>query len=258
MTPSAGSARATGRDMKRTLALVPAYNEAAGIGDVVRRIRAANPGIDIVVVDDGSADATAETARRAGAQVLRLPFNMGYGMALQTGYKYAIRERYDYVVQLDGDGQHEPADAPALLAVVQRGDADLAIGSRFGGDSAYRAPVIRRAGMWLFGGLARLLTGVRFSDVTSGFQALNREIAHFFTAERYPADYPDADVLIMLTRAGFTVKEVPVRMYRNPRGTSMHAGLLRPVWYTFRMLLSIFLTPLRDDRKDPHRHEVEP
>jgi glycosyltransferase involved in cell wall biosynthesis len=242
----------------KSLALIPAHNEAAVIADVIRRIRAVNPEIDIVVVDDGSTDATAETARRAGAQVLRLPFNMGYGMALQTGYKYAVRERYDYVVQLDGDGQHEPADAAALLAVVQRGEADLAIGSRFGDGSAYRTPLVRRLGMWLFGGLARVLTGVRFSDVTSGFQALNREIVHFFTAERYPADYPDADVLIMLSRAGFTIREVPVRMYCNERGTSMHAGVLRPIWYTFRMLLSISLTPLRHEPKDPHRQEVAP
>lgn len=230
----------------KPLVVIPAFNEAATIGKVLDRIRAVDPHRAVVVVDDGSTDATATIARNAGARVLRLPFNMGYGVALQTGYKYALREGYDCVVQLDGDGQHEPADIPALLEVIARGEADVALGSRFIGQGAYRPGVARRIGMHLFRFLAFALTGVRFSDVTSGFQALSRDLLRFFAAERYPADYPDADVLIMLKRAGYRVKEVPVRMYRKNGDRSMHAGL-RPIYYVFKMLLSISLAPLRHE-----------
>lgn len=237
----------------RSLAVIPAFNEAAALGGVIDRIRTAAPGLPIVVVDDGSSDGTTEAARRAGAHVVRLPFNLGYGVALQTAYKYALRHGYDCVVQLDGDGQHEPADIPALLHVVVAGEADVALGSRFIGETGYRSGSVRRLGMRFFGLLAFILTGVRFSDVTSGFQALSLDVLRFFAAERYPGDYPDADVLIMLERGGFKVKEVPVRMYARRGGSSMHSGL-RPVYYLFKMLLSVSLAPLRRealDRKVP-------
>jgi len=232
----------------RPLVVIPAFNEARAIERVVEGIRAADPGLPVLVVDDGSTDDTAGAARRAGAEVLRLPINLGYGSALQTGYKYALREGYDCVVQLDGDGQHEPADIPRLLAALERDAADLALGSRFLGESGYRPGMARGAGMRLFRGLAFLLTGMRFSDVTSGYQALNREVLQFFAAERYPADYPDADVLVMLTRAGFRIAEVPVRMYPKRSGRSMHAGL-RPVYYIFKMLLSMLLMLLRHESR---------
>ncbi len=228
----------------RSLVVIPAFNEAAALGKVLEGIREVDPSLPVVVVDDGSTDATGKVARKGGARVLRLPFNMGYGVALQTGYKYALREGYDCVVQLDGDGQHEPADIPALLEVIERDEAEVALGSRFLGRNVYRSGIARGMGRGLFSLLAFTLTGVKFSDVTSGFQALSRDVVHFFTAERYPGDYPDADVLIMLKRAGFRIKEVPVRMYTKNGGRSMHAGL-RPIYYVFKMLLSVSLTPLR-------------
>lgn len=230
----------------RPLVVVPAFNEARAIGKVLEGIRSTDPRLAVLVVDDGSADETTEVARHAGARVVRHPFNLGYGCALQTGYRYALRERYDCVVQLDGDGQHEPADIPHLLAVLERGGADVAVGSRFLGESTYRPGVARRTGMRMFRLLAFFLTGVRFTDVTSGFQALNKRVLDFFAAERYPADYPDADVLVMLTRAGFRITEVPVRMYPRAGEGSMHAGL-RPLYYIFKMLLSMLLTPLRHE-----------
>lgn len=230
----------------RSLIVIPAFNEALALGKVLGGIRAIDPSMPVLVVDDGSTDATADVARKAGALVVGLPFNMGYGVALQTGYKYALREGYDCVVQLDGDGQHEPNDIPALVGVIERGEADVALGSRFLGEGVYRPGMARRVGMRVFGALAFALTGVRFSDVTSGFQAFNADVLRFFTTERYPADYPDADVLIMLTRADFRIKEVPVRMYLRGRAGSMHSGL-RPVYYVFKMLLSVLLTPLRHE-----------
>jgi glycosyltransferase involved in cell wall biosynthesis len=228
------------------LVVIPAFNEAATIASIIGRVRALGARLSVLVIDDGSTDATTKRARDAGAHVVRLPFNMGYGVALQTGYKYALRHGHDCVIQLDADGQHEPDDIPALLGVIERGEADLALGSRFISGRAYRPTLGRRIGMRLFRTLAFVLTGIRFSDVTSGFQALNHDLLRFFATERYPGDYPDADVLIMLQRAGFTVKEVPVRMYHKAGARSMHSGL-RPIYYVFKMLLTISLTPLRHE-----------
>jgi glycosyltransferase involved in cell wall biosynthesis len=228
----------------RALVLVPAFNESARIGAVLAGVRAAVPGLPLLVVDDGSTDDTAAVARAAGARVVRLPFNLGAGVAAQTGYRLAAREGYECVVQLDGDGQHEPADIPALLGLVERREADVAIGSRFLGGTAYRPGALRRIGMGLFGWLAWLVTGVRFSDVTSGFRAFSGDVVRFAATEWYPTDYADADVLITLRRAGFRLREVPVRMYPRAGGRSMHAGL-RPIYYVFKMLLSVALAPLR-------------
>ena len=229
----------------KTLVLVPAFNESARVGRVLAGIRAAVPGADVLVVDDGSADDTSGVARAAGARVVRLPFNLGAGVAAQTGYKLAVREGYGCVVQLDADGQHEPADIPKLLALIERGEADVAIGSRFlDGATSYRPGALRRVGMGLFGLLAWLLTGVRFSDVTSGFRAFSGDVVRFVATEWYPTDYADADVLITLRRAGFRLRDVPVRMYERAGGRSMHAGL-RPVYYVFKMLLSVALAPVR-------------
>ena len=237
----------------KSLIVIPAYNEAGRIGRVVAGVRAAVPEVPVLVVDDGSSDETAAVARRAGARVVSLPFNLGAGVAAQTGYKLAVREGYDCVAQLDGDGQHEPADLPALLAVIERREADVAIGSRFLGAAEYRPGFARRIGMELFGLLAWLVTGTRFSDVTSGFRALSGDVVRFVATEWYPTDYADADVLITLRRAGFRLTEVPVRMYPRAGGRSMHAGLA-PVYYVFKMLLSVSLAPLRREtsgRKGP-------
>jgi glycosyltransferase involved in cell wall biosynthesis len=228
----------------KPLVVVPAYNEAARIGRVLAGIRAAVPDATVLVVDDGSSDDTAAVARAAGARVVRLPFNLGAGVAAQTGYRLALREGHDCVVHLDGDGQHEPADIPALLGLVAGGETDVAIGSRFLGAAAYEPGALRRAGMGLFRWLAWMLTGVRFTDVTSGFRAFGRDAIAFVASEWYPTDYADADVLITLRRAGFRLKETPVRMYPRAGGRSMHAGL-RPLYYVFKMLLSVALAPLR-------------
>jgi glycosyltransferase involved in cell wall biosynthesis len=228
----------------KPLVLVPAFNEAARVARVVAGVRAAVPDATVLVVDDGSTDDTGLAAQAAGARVVRLPFNLGAGVAAQTGYKLAVREGYDCVVQLDADGQHEPADIPALLDVIARHQADVAIGSRFLGSVPYRPGVLRRTGMGLFRWLAWLLTGVRFSDVTSGFRAFGGDVVRYVATEWYPTDYADADVLITLRRAGFRLQEVPVRMYPRTGGRSMHSWL-RPIYYVFKMLLSVALAPLR-------------
>lgn len=228
----------------RVLVLIPAFNEAARIGGVVGNIRRVVPDMNILVVNDGSSDDTADISRLSGATVVSHPFNMGYGVAIQTGYKYALDHKYDYLVQIDGDGQHDPACIPQLLAVLQQGEADFVLGSRFLGNS-YRPPFARRVGMVIFRGIVSLVTGAFITDTTSGFQAFNRDVIRFFSTDIFPVDYPDADMLIMLHRAGFSLREVPVRMYENSEGKSMHSGL-KPLYYMFKMFLSICVTLMRE------------
>ena len=228
------------------LVVMPAFNEAKQIRRVVEAVRAQVQG-DVLVVDDGSADGTAEEARGGGARVAVHPVNLGYGAALQTGYRYALRNGYDAVLQLDADGQHEPASIPALLASLEH--ADVVVGSRFLGVGSYRPPLLRRLGMWLFGRVATALSGQRITDPTSGFQAISREALRFYSHERYPVDYPDADVLAMVARSGLRLVEVPVRMLPSPPGKSMHGGLWKPFYYVFRMSLALFLVPLRSEKR---------
>jgi glycosyltransferase involved in cell wall biosynthesis len=232
--------------MPRTgpLIVIPAFNEAGRVGDVVRDVRNHLPGADVVVVDDGSADATSFEAQDAGATVLTLPVNLGYGGALQTGYKYAVREGYETIGQIDADGQHCAEHFPGMLAELADPAVDVVIGSRFlDRDGHYRPPRARKVGIALFGRLASVLTRQHISDPTSGFQVLRAPVARFFCSDVYPSDYPDADILIMLNRSGFSVREVPVQM-RPSEGQSMHGGH-RSLYYVYKMLLSILVTVLR-------------
>lgn len=228
----------------KIIVLIPAYNEGSRVAGVVRDVHRTVPDYDILVVNDGSRDNTAAAAAAAGATVLSHPFNMGYGVAIQTGYKYAYAKEYDFLVQIDGDGQHDPAYIKKLLEPVISGKTDLAIGSRFLEAGSYEPSLARRAGMAFFRKVVSWTTGTRVTDSTSGYQAFNRDVIRFFTTEVFPFDYPDADMLITLHRAGFRMKEVPVRMYPNVEGKSMHGGV-RPFYYIFKMLLSIFVTLLR-------------
>lgn len=225
------------------LILLPAYNEEETIARVIASVRQQVPGVSVLVVDDGSRDATAERALAAGAAVVSLPFNMGYGVALQTGYKYALRKGYTYLVQLDADGQHDPAGIPRLLNKVKSDACDVCIGSRFLEGGTYGIPFPRRAGMWVFRRLASLILGKTITDPTSGFQAMNRCVLDLYTHDSYPVDYPDVDVIVMLHRHGYRIAEAPVVMHAGT-GRTMHSGL-RPVYYLFRMGLDIPLNFLR-------------
>ncbi len=226
------------------LIVVPAFNEAENIANTLAGIRGSLPGVDMAVVDDGSGDETAALALAGGAIVMRLPVNLGYGGALQTGFQYAQAHGYDVVVQMDADGQHEPTCVPDLLKALEEGDADIVIGSRFLGRGEYRAGLARVMGMKLMRWLIRVTVGVRITDPTSGFQALGRRAIALYASPVYPVDYPDADVLIMVCRAGLRVKEVGVTMYPRLVGMSMHSGL-KPIWYLLKILLSVGVTLLR-------------
>ena len=236
---------------QKAFLLIPAYNEENRIVSVIRGVKERCPSLEVVVIDDGSKDETRRQAIEAGARVISHPYNLGYGVALQTGYKYALKESYEALVQMDGDGQHDPSYIPSLLNLIQRGDTDLVIGSRFletqalGRDRLpYRPSLLRRCGMWLFGTIASFIIRQKVTDPTSGYQAMNRRVLEWASSDKFPWDYPDADVIIMLHRAGFKIQEVPVRMYESVDKKSMHSGG-KPLYYVFKMFLSILVTLMR-------------
>jgi glycosyltransferase involved in cell wall biosynthesis len=232
----------------KVLIVIPAYNEAGRVGAVVADVRHTLPEADVLVIDDGSEDATSAEAASAGAVALSLPANCGYGTALQTGYKYAVRHGYELVGQIDADGQHQAEFLSAMLDVLHEDGADVVVGSRFlAKDGHYETPFARSLGIRLFARLASLATGRLVTDPTSGFQVMRGEIARLFSSDVFPVDYPDADILILLGRTGYRVREVPVQMRPSP-GRSMHSSQSTP-YYVYKMLLSILVTLLRPRSK---------
>jgi glycosyltransferase involved in cell wall biosynthesis len=223
----------------KTLCIVPAYNEARSLPGLLEEIRQSAPGVDVVVVDDGSRDATAAVASAGGATVLRHPFNLGYGAAIQTGYKYALERGARWVVQLDADGQHRPAEVPEILAPVQRDECDLVVGSRFLEPSGYEMGPLRSLGRHAFRALAHL-AGLDVTDPTSGFQAMNRKTLELYAGDWFPSDYPDVDVLLCASRAGLRVREHPVHMRAGARASTLHSGW-KPLYYAYKMLLSVWV-----------------
>lgn len=230
---------------KEVLLIIPAYNEEQNIGKIITLIRRYNRTVDILVINDGSSDGTARIAEDSGAKVVDIPFNMGYGVALQTGYKYALEGGYQYVIQMDADCQHDPQYINALLAEIKNGGSDIVIGSRFLSGGSYKVPLVRRIGIQLFNIITSVIIRQRISDCTSGYQAINRGVLNFYSSDIYPYDYPDADTLIMAYFGGFKLKEIPVRMFQNESGKSMHGGI-KPLYYIFKMFLSIFVIILRN------------
>jgi hypothetical protein len=225
----------------RTLILIPCLNEGPRIGSIVRELKSLHPDFDVLIVDDGSDDDTASAALDAGAEVVRLPLHLGYGAALQTGYRYALERGYTRLVQMDGDGQHPPTEVAGLLSRLEDGDADLVVGSRFLGRADYKIPWLRRVGIGIFGRLTGWLIGRPVTDPTSGLQAMNTEVLRFYEQDFYPYDYPDADMLLRVHYAGLRFVEAPVVMRGGPPGKSMHTGM-RPIYYVYKLMLSLALT----------------
>ena len=219
----------------RTMVLIPAYNEEASLPGLLAEVRSQLPGASVTVVDDGSADGTAEVARACGARVLRLPCNLGVGPAVQTGFRDALESGFDFLLRLDADGQHPPAEARKLIEAMIRQPTDLVVGTRHGEGSTYHGNWFRRA---VLKGLALFVSVIcrkRITDPTSGFWLVSRPLLKCF-ALHYPSDYPEAEAIALLRRQGFSLEEVPVAFKPRQAGESSIRA-----WGTVNFAAKVFL-----------------
>jgi glycosyltransferase involved in cell wall biosynthesis len=235
----------------KRVAIVPALNEQETIGRVIDEIRDFDSGLEVVVVDDGSVDRTAAIAEERGAHVIRLPFNLGIGGSVQTGFRYAFDEGFQLAVRLDGDGQHDASQLGKLLAPVLADEVDIAVGSRFAAPSEYRSTMPRRAGITILAKTVSMFVGRRVTDPTSGFQALNRHAIALFAAD-YPHDIPEVEAVLLTHKHRLRMTEVPVEM-RERAGGRTSIGRIFAVYYMVKVLLALFVglfrknvTPLED------------
>jgi hypothetical protein len=226
--------------------VVPAFNEGPSVARVVAETRLTFPCARVVVVDDGSTDDTASRAAAAGATVVALPVNLGIGGAVQAGLRYALRHGFKLSMQIDGDGQHDPAEALQLLDAVVSGGVDVATGSRWLRHGDYVAPTARRVGMRVLAVLVRWRCGQRFTDTTSGFRALGPRALELFS-RTYPADFPEVESIVLAARAGLRVHEVPVKMAERQHGRSSISGG-RSAYYMARVVLALLINRL--NRRD--------
>jgi glycosyltransferase involved in cell wall biosynthesis len=241
------------------LVVVPSYNEARSVAAVVAEVHAAAPKVHVLVIDDASSDDTGTVARQAGAAVVTNVFNLGVGGAMRVGFRYAASRRYRAVVQVDGDGQHDPHDLPRLLAPIEDVPYPLVvIGARFAGEGAFPVPRARRWAMRLLAAYLSRITNVHLTDVTSGFRAHNRAAIELF-ARTYPADYlaDTVESLVIAARAGGAVMQVPVAMRSRLGGTPSQSPLRAAVYLT-RVTLMLALTIFRRRSGQPNRMEAPP
>ncbi len=226
------------------MVIIPAFNEQAAVGDVVREVAATIPGVPIVVLDDCSTDSTRYVARSAGAEVLSVPHHLGLGGCVQTGYKLAYELGYDYVVRIDGDGQHDPAYIPLILEKLRVSGCDMVIGSRFtDGAGGAHTNLARAAGIWVFRLLLRPILGKVVHDPTSGYIGVKRSALAVFAAS-FPLDYPEIEALVVLQRKRFRFEEIPCRM-RPRNGGKSSITPVKSLYYMVHVLLGVFVNVLR-------------
>jgi glycosyltransferase involved in cell wall biosynthesis len=223
---------------RRIAVIIPAYNEEKTITDVVKGVIALGSGYHPIVINDSSKDSTTAQAERAGAVVIELPFNLGIGGAVQTGFKYAVDHGYDACIQVDGDGQHPPHLIPVVIEPLFSDKLDVVVGSRLLG-SEYKIPIMRAFGIKAFSLFLRLFCGITVRDTTSGFRAFNIRSAEF-CAKWYPQDYPEPESLLLVHMKGFKIGEVPVEMSRREYGVSSITPM-RSVYYMTKVLMSMFI-----------------
>ena len=227
----------------KTLFIIPAYNEELNIGTVIEDIRGHVEGADILVINDGSRDATGDVARNLGVAVITLPYNLGIGAAMQAGYRYADMQGYDIAVQCDGDGQHRADQLNHLMGPIESGEADIVIGSRFLTRGLYEAEVARFIAIRMLSRIISLLVGQKITDPTSGFRAVNRKVLQFF-CQCYPVDYPEPESLVLLHKAGFRIAEAPVLMEKRLLGSSS-ITLFRGVYYMVKVVLAVLVDMIK-------------
>ena len=238
----------------RVLLIIPAYNEATNLPALIARVRAvASDDYDIVVINDGSNDNTASLARELGIAVIDLSVNLGIGGAMQTGYLYAYYHLYDIAVQMDGDGQHDPCYLAALIEPVAKGEADMAIGSRFIEGDGFQSTLVRRFGIRFFRVLISMLTGRKFTDPTSGFRACNKAVIAYF-ARYYPCDYPEPESLVTLSMKGFKLMEIPVVMHEREGGSSSIKSL-KSIYYMVKVTLAIVVEMIKNHQIERYTYD---
>lgn len=223
----------------KILIIIPAHNEAASIAGVIRDVRSNFKAAAMVVVDDGSTDGTGEIALQNNAELLTLPFNLGIGSTMQTGFRFARREGYDYAVQLDGDGQHDASFLPALLKPLLDNECDLILGSRYLAETDYSGSAGRRVGTAIFSWFLSLLLRQKITDATSGFRAINHRLINLF-AEEYPRDYPEVEALLFAHVTRMRIKEIPVSMRQRTGGRSS-INFFRSLYYMVKVFLALLV-----------------
>ena len=233
---------------KEVLIIIPAYNEVGKISEVLKALERPEISVfsDVLVMDDASRDGTNIIAKRRGHQVVTHVYNLGYGSGLQTGYKYADRRGYDYVIQMDADGQHDPENVKRIYEELKKKDEkgkypDIVIGSRFvDGAVSFKVGAMKKFAFHLFRGLIKIGTGKMVMDPTSGLQGLSKRVVWYYSRYSHFDDrYPDANMLLQMLLLGYSVREIPAIMYQRTEGKSMHAGIIKPALYMIRMLLSM-------------------
>jgi len=223
----------------KTILIIPCYNEQETIASLYNEIRKNTP-YDVIVINDCSTDNSKEVLQQKAIPYLDLPLNLGIGGAVQAGYRYALYNGYDIAVQVDGDGQHDPAQVNVIVAPIESGDADLVIGSRFINKSGFQSSVMRRAGINFFKFLIFILSGKRITDATSGFRAANRKTMELFDTY-YAMDYPEPESNMLAIKNKLRVNEVPVTM-RERQGGESSIKALQPLYYMLKVSLGILIS----------------
>ena len=238
---------------KDVLIIIPAYNEGSNIGTVLEKLERKDIAdlCDVLVINDASTDDTGQVVRSRGHRVVKNVFNLGYGSGLQVGYIYAKRMGYKFVIQMDGDGQHDTENVLKIYKALTTADEknqipDIVLGSRFLKDSPeYKSTLAKDAGYILFRTIIKLLTGKKIMDPTTGLQGLSRRTFSYYAGfDHFDDQYPDANMILQMIMLGYNVKEIPALMHQRTEGKSMHSGL-KPVIYMIRMCYSIFAVWIR-------------
>ena len=229
--------------MLKKLIIIPAYNESSNIEGTVAAIKKDAPDFDYVIINDCSTDNTLEICHKNNFNVVSLPYNLGIGGAVQTGYLYAKKYGYDLAVQVDGDGQHNPAFLSKMANELIESNVNMVIGSRFLEKEGFQSSFMRRVGIRYFTGLIRMLTGKKITDATSGLRMIDRNIIELF-ANDYPDDYPEPETIVSLLNKGYSVKEIPVVMNERQGGVSSISAT-KSVYYMIKVTLAILFVKLR-------------
>lgn len=230
----------------KTLIVIPAHNEEQNIAGVIDEIRKDLPNLDLLVINDASTDKTEEIVKQKQVKCITLPFNLRYSLAVQTGIKYAYKNNYDYVIQMDADGQHIAKEAKKLLEYMEKNKPDIVIGSRFLENTEYKHGAMRKLGTNILSGLIKIICHKTIKDPTSGFQCINKKAIQYFAGMGNYPEFPDANLIIELLLNGYEICEIPSNMRERKHGESMHKGIIKPVKYMIKVFYNIIIIILRN------------